>query len=225
MITIIHGDDTVSSRKYLIELKTASENSVTLDGKGLTFNDLVHALKSNSLFSDGKNIFIENFFSKKNKELEESINLINKNSNLNIVIWDENELSKSQLSAFLKPTIKLFKIPQSLFSFLDSIKPGNVQNVTLFYSVLKNSDENFLFSMIIRQFRLLLALRDGQNDSIDELQRLGPWQIEKLQRQSQMFTIEQLKKIYNKLYKIDLNIKTGVYPNLTSAIDILLLDI
>lgn len=225
MVTLIHGDDTVSSRKYLIELKTSSENSVTLDGKGLTLNDFVHALKSNSLFSDGKNIFIENFFSKKNKELEESIDLINKNSNLNIGIWDENELSKSQLSAFSKPTIKLFKIPQSLFSFLDSIKPGNVQNVTLFHSVLKNSDENFLFSMIIRQFRLLLALRGGQNDSIDDAQRLAPWQKEKLQRQSRMFTIGELKEIYNKLYKTDLNIKTGVYPNLTNAIDFFLLDI
>lgn len=225
MVTLIHGDDTVSSRKYLIELKTSSENSVTLDGKELILTDLVHTLKSNSLFSNKKNIFIEGFFSRKTKELEGAIDLINNNSNLNIVLWDENELSRPQLSAFSKAAIKLFKIPQSLFSFLDGIKPGNLQNVTLFHSALKNSDENFIFSMIIRQFRLLLALRGGQNDSIDELQRLGSWQIEKLKRQSKMFSFEQLKKIYNKLYEIDLNIKTGVYPNLTAAIDILLLDI
>lgn len=231
MITVIHGDDIVSSREYLIELKTASENSVTLDGKGLTLNDLVHTLKSNSLFSNEKNIFIEGFFSKKTKELEGAIDLINNNSNLNIVLWDENELSKSQLSAFSKAAIKLFKIPQSLFLFLDSIKPGNPQNVTLFHSALKNSDENFIFSMIIRQFRLLLSLRDSQPKAgqplaeIDELKRLSPWQKEKLQRQSKMFSFEQLRKIYQKLYKTDLNIKTGVYPNLTNAIDFLLLDI
>lgn len=231
MVTLIHGDDTVSSRKYLIELKSTSDNATTLDGKELNLDELVQTLKSNSLFSDEKNIFIENFFSKKNKELEEAIDLINKNSNLNIVIWDENELSKSQLSAFSKAKIKFFKIPKTIFSFLDNLAPNSTRNVLSFHEALKNSDENFLFSMIIRQFRLLLVLRSeiplrGTLDSqIDELKRLSPWQIEKLQRQSQMYTIEQLKKIYNRLYETDLSIKTGVYPNLTNAIDILLLDI
>lgn len=223
MIILIHGDDTAASRKYLVELKNASKNPTDFNGSKNDLNDLNHLIKTNSLFSEEKNIFIENFFFKKNKELDKAKDLINKNSNLNIVIWEGFELSKSQVSVFPKANVKPFKLPQNLFLFLDSVKPKNVQNVTLFHNALQNSDENFLFSMILRQFRLMLAL--GLNSETEETQRLAPWQKEKLLRQSKMFTIEELKRIYNNLFEIDLNIKTGIYLNLTRAIDIFLLDI
>lgn len=226
MITLIHGDDTVSSRKYLIELKSSSNNPTTFDGKELNFNDFVQTLKSNSLFSNEKSTFIENLFArKKSEELEKIIDLIKKNLSLNIVIWEDDELSKSQLSIFPKAKVKLFKAPKTLFNFLDSISPNSTKNVLNFHEALKTSDEEMLFYMIIRQFRLFLALREEANGSIDDVQRLSSWQKDKLQRQSKMFTIEQLKRIYNKLYETDLNIKTGVYPNLTRVIDFLLLDI
>lgn len=234
MINIIHGDDIESSRKFLVELKSAAKNSVTLDGKELTFDGLFQTLKSNSLFSEDKNIFIENLFSKKKgSELDEIIELLKKNprpkddqplaDNLNIVLWEDKELSKSQLSIFQKAKINLFKIPKNLFSFLDNLAPNSTRNILNFHEALKNSDVEGIFYMLIRQFRLLLSLRDSS--SIDETKRLAPWQKDKLQRQSKMFTIEQLKRIYNKLYETDLNIKTGVYSNLTNAIDFLLLDI
>lgn len=225
MITILHGDDVVSSRKYLVELKSSVVNPLTLDGKNLELNDLIQTLKSNSLFSDEKNIFIENLFSKKkSKDLEEIIELIKKNSNQNLVIWDSGELSKPQLSTFPKAKINLFKISKTLFNFLDSISPNNSKNVLRFHEALKTSDEEMLFYMLIRQFRLLLALSSGAN-SIDDVQRLSPWQKDKLVRQSKLFTVEELKIVYNKLYEADLNIKTGVQSNLTAAIDFLLIDL
>lgn len=225
MINIIHGDDTVSSRKFLVELKNASKNPVTLDGKELTFNDLVQTLKSNSLFSEEKNIFIENLFSKKKgSELDEIIELLKKDSNLNIVFWEDNELSKSQLSNFPKVKAQLFQIPKTLFSFLDNFSTNGSSNILNFHEALKTTDAEAIFYMLIRQFRLLLAL-SANSDGIEEAQRLAPWQKEKLQRQSRIFTVEQLKRTYNKLYETDLSIKTGVYPNLTNAIDFLLLEI
>lgn len=224
MINIIHGDDTVSSRKYLVELKNASLNSITLEGKELNLNDLVETLKSNSLFSDEKDIFIENLFSKnRSNELENIIDLIKKNSNLNITIWEGSELSKSQLSIFPKAKINLFKIPKTLFLFLDNLSPNNPKNIVNFHEALITSDEEMLFYMLIRQFRLMLSIRDSS--SIDDVKRLAPWQKEKILKQSKLFTTEQLERIYNKLYDTDLNIKTGVFSNLTNAIDFLLLDI
>lgn len=225
MITLIHGDDIVSSRKYLIELKEASENAVNLNGKELNSSDLTQNLKTNSLFSEQKNIFIERLLSKgKSKDLEDIIDLLKRSSSLNITIWEDTELSKTQLSLFPKANINLFKIPKNLFSFLDNLYPNNPKSVLTFHDALKTADSETLFYMMIRQFRLLLAI-NSEKSGIDEIQRLASWQKDKFKRQAKMFSADQLKKIYNKLYEIDLNIKTGVYPNLTRAIDFFLLDI
>ncbi len=227
MITIVHGDDITSSRKFLIEQKNSLKNTVILDGKDLNFEYLVELLKGNSLFSDEKNIFVENFFERKKlKEIDKVTDYIKKNSDLaNFFIWEKDELTKSELSIFPKAKPVLFKIQKTLFSFLDNISPKNPKNVLNFHETLKTADEEMVFYMLIRQFRLLLALRDESSGLIDESQRLAPWQKDKLQRQAKMFTIEQLKRTYDKLYEVDLGIKTGVYPNLTNAIDFFLLDI
>lgn len=229
MVTLIHGDDTTASRNLFYEKKTESKDPIVFDNNSINLTDFLQSLSGKSLFTENKKIFLDGVFSSKKigaDELKEFISVINKShSPIEIFIWEGSELSKTFLNQFPKPNIKFFKLPQNLFTFLDGIKPNSPHNISLFHSALKNSDENFIFSMIIRQFRLLLALRGGQNDSIDELQRLGSWQIEKLQRQSKLFTIEQLKRIYNKLYELDLDIKTGVRSNLTAAIDIFLLNL
>lgn len=221
MITVIHGDDIVSSRKYFIELKNSSKDSVTLDGKNLTLDALVQTSKSNSLFSSERNIFIENFFSKKTKEIEKLIDVINKSRNSDITIWEDKELSRGDLSSLPKATIKLFKISQNIFSFLDNIKPSRNDNLKDFHKALETADEEAVFYMLIRQFRLLIGL----NSPIDEVKRLSDWQIDKLQRQAKFFTSGQLKKIYKKLFDIDLGIKSGTVTNLTRSVDFLLLDI
>lgn len=227
MVTLIHGDDIVSSRKYFIEQKNSFKNPASLDAKDLNLENVVELFKSDSLFSNEKNLFIENFYEqKKSQDFEKIIDYIKKNnSKVNLFIWEKDELSKSELSIFPKTKANLFKIPKTLFSFLDNISPNSTNNVLNFHLALKTADEEMIFYMLIRQFRLMLSMRDGQRDSIDEIKRLAPWQKDKLQRQSKLFSTEELKRIYNKLYEIDLNIKTGVFSNLTTAIDFFLLDI
>lgn len=226
MITIIHGDDIAASRDYLFELKK-SLPGISFDKENFTYVNLLQILKGSTLFAETKNIFIENFLSTKKTvpNFKEIINLINKNdAKFNIVFWDNNELSKPTLSLFKDVKTKLFKIPQSLFSFLDNIKPNNTMSLVAFHELLKTSDTEMVFYMMLRQFRLLLALSDGSN-AIDETKRLAPWQKNKLKRQAHFFSFEKLKSIYNKLFEIDLKTKTGEITNLTNSIDILLLDI
>lgn len=228
MITLIHGDDIVSSRNYFYSVKSGTENPIVFDNNNYNLTDFLQSLSGKSLFAENKKIFLDRVFSSKKlagEQLENVVSAINKShSPIEIIIWEGSELPKTFLNQFPKANVKFFKLSQSLFAFLDSVRPNNPQNVILFHDALKNSDENMLFSMLVRQFRLLLSVSSNSN-GIEETKKLAPWQIEKLQRQSRMFTNEQLKKIYNKLYETDLNIKTGVYPNLTNAIDILLLDV
>lgn len=234
MITIIHGDDVVSSRNYLLELKKESKNSIQLNKEDLNYLNILQTLKGKQLFEEQKNIFIENLLSNKKNisESEKILDLIERNSKeFNIYFWEGTEQTKTVLKLFSSAKIKLFKIPQSLFYFLDNIKPNSKENVINFHKTLENSDVDAIFYMILRQFRLLIVLRSeiplrGTPDlQIDELKRLAPWQKNKLRKQAFFFEVDELKKIYDKLFQIDLKTKIGEITDLTRAIDIFLLDI
>lgn len=226
MLTIVHGADIVSSRKYFIEQK--NKNSLTFDSADLVLSELEQSLSGSSLFGQGKTIFIENLFTKKaSKNFEPIATVLHKISNeTSVFLWADKELGIKPLSAFPKHTSQLYKINQNIFGFLDSIKSNSSQNVANFHEALKFSDSEIIFFMIIRQFRLMLGIIDEGKDTIDEVKRLAPWQRSKLMRQSQLFGKENLIKIYKKIYKIDKQQKTGrTILTLVQNIDILLLEI
>ena len=225
MITVIHGDDTIASRNFFLLEKQKYKNSILQDSKNLELSDLLQILESKNLFFEEKSIFIENFFS--SKQLLSSKETIQAMENLktDIFLYDSSELSKTQLAVFKNPRIKLFKLPQELFIFLDNIRPKNSQNVVYFHNALKNSTEDMIFYMVIRQFRLLLALLGSGVGNIDEVKRLAPWQRSKLSSQARLFSEESLKSIYKKLFEIDLAYKSGQITTITPSIDFLLLGI
>ena len=245
MITIIHGDDIVLSRKYLQEKKQKSIDPYVFDGI-IDIPAIAQITQGSGLFSTEKNVFIENFFSKNKLNSIDAKNLIkyiNKNeSSLNIFFWEAKVLEKRSITIFNNPAVKTFKISQTIFLFLDSIKPANFKSsITLFHKALQNTVAELIFFMLQRQFRLLLALchpehirqaqcklregshlvrdsspvsRRAQNDigTIDELVRLAPWQKSKLERQAKYFSTVKLLNIYKKLLEIDLSAKTGNLP-------------
>lgn len=230
MITIVHGDDIVSSRKYLSEEKQRQKNFVIFEAEALTITDLVQNIEGKSLFDEKTAIVVENFLSKKvSKDTEEIVSFLNKHAgDSNVVFWEGKEISKKSLGRFSKSVNKLFKFPQRLFLFLDSIKPrGGKDIISLFHETIKNVEVELVFFMLIRQFRLLLALSDEKSEgTIDEVLRLAPWQRSKLTKQAQLFTKEELKNTYSKLCKIDVMQKTGgLNYKLTQAIDFFLLEI
>lgn len=229
MIIIIHGDDTVSSRKYFLDQKRDITDPLTFDGEKVTITDLVQIFEGGSLFSDEKVVFIEELFKRKaGKDLSEIISYLNTAKFGNVFIWEGKTLGKSALSLFPKATHKTFTLPQSLFQFLDRMQPENKEDlVRLFRQTLKSADSELVFYMLVRQFRLLLAVFDRvEKNSIDELSRLAPWQKSKLQRQAGFFSLEKLKNLYQKLYTIDFAQKTSSSPlSLTKQIDFFLLDL
>jgi hypothetical protein len=226
MITVIHGDDIVRSREYFFLEKEGAKNPVFFD-KEILMTDLVQVIEGGSLFSDFKNIFIENFFSGRKANSSDSkqiIEYVNKNdANVNFVFWEGKILEKSVLTALKNATQKTFNLPQSLFSFLDGIKPNNINNLELFHAALINSNEDIIFYMIIRQMRLLLAVSNLTSDCIDEVKRLAPWQKSKLEKQASLFSKDELTKNYNNLFEIDLKQKSGrLGKTLVQSIDIFL---
>lgn len=229
MITILHGDDIVSSRNYLVSLREKAQNPLDFRGDKLTLSDLVQAIKGFGLFSNEKDIFIENFLiqKKSNPQFKEIVEFVAKNSkDSNIVFWENKEISKSIALTFKDATVKLYKLPQNLFSFLDNIKHNNKENVKFFHNTISQMSEELVFYMIVRQFRLMLALLLNQKDPIDELKRIAPWQKGKLERQAAGFGMEKLKTIYGKLYEIDYKQKYGLTTApLARNIDFFLMEI
>lgn len=227
MITIIHGDDIVSSRKYLIEEKQKHKDSLSILEEDINITNLTQIFEGERLFFDSKVLFIEDFFTKAGKS-KDIVNYVKKSSkNVSIYFWEGSILTKSSLSLFQDPLVKTFKIPQNLFIFLDGLKPKNSQAlIRLFHGCLANSEVELVFYMIIRQFRLILALKEPSQEQIDEVKRLAPWQKSKLQRQASLFSSQELLTIYKKLFEIDLSVKTGALPfPLTAAVDFFLVDI
>lgn len=230
MITIIHGDDIVLSRKYLQEQKQNSISPYVFDGI-IDLPSIAQITQGSGLFNTEKNIFVENFFSKNklnSSEAESIIDYINKNESLfDLFFWEPNVIQKKSIALFTNPSVKTFKIPQAIFLFLESIKPGNYKtSIDLFHKAFQNTEPEIIFFMIQRQFRLLLSVSDKKNDQIDEIARLAPWQKGKIERQAKLFSIGELKNIYKSLYEIEIAQKTGnLAYSLTHAIDFLLLNI
>lgn len=231
MITIIHGSDISASRTYFISLKSASDASNTFDGANFSLSDILQSFEGGSLFEETKTIYIENFFSKRKpgKEVDEIIAYINKNPNSgSFYFWEGKELTKKQLSFIPNATQKIFSFPQTLFSFLDSLAPGNYKStIQLFHKALENNETELIFFMMVRQFRLYLAVYEkSSTDNIDEAKRMQPWQKTKLQKLSLSFSKSHLKSLFKNLYTIDVAQKTGASPyTLTQAIDIFLLSL
>lgn len=229
MIIIAHGNDITSSRNFYITERQKIVDPQVLEGEKLEYNVFFQTFEGDTLFSSTKNVFIENFFSSKksnSEEVKKIVEYINKSKDLSIFFWEPKELTKAQSALIKNALVKQFSYPQVLFTFLDSIKPNNQSLISLFKDLQKTMETELIFYMMVRQFRLLLGLFENSETKIDEVKRLAPWQMGKLQKQAKYFEKEKLLSAYKKLYKIDYETKYGLSAmNLESRIDIFLINL
>lgn len=213
MILIIHGSDIEKSRNYFFQEKNKLKNPVLINPDLITVDLLFQTSENKNFFEKSTTIIVENYFSKikaNSTEFKDVASYINKNKTIDILFWENTEVSKAALTAFDKATIKNFSLPQNLFLFLDNIKPNNHEYlINLFHELLKTMEVEIVMFMIIRQFRLLISQLDNNNITIDEAKRMAPWQLSKFKKQLSYFDKDKLLDSYNKLFNIDLNHKTG----------------
>ena len=232
MLTIIHGEDIKNSRDFYLEEKRKNKNPITLDGTTLMLTDLLQALSGLDLFANNQTIFIDELFSKRkpSKELDAIAEIVKKTES-SVYLWESKDLTPKQLSNFKQATVKQFKLPAVIFTFVDSLALGNGRKLTqLYHELLQTEDATFALVMLQRQIRLLLAIHpqsivipdligdpekdsrlreNDANSTISEVKRLAPWQKGKLQKQAKLFTTEQLIDLHTKLYELELGQKTG----------------
>jgi hypothetical protein len=230
MIILVHGNDIEKSRNYFFEEKNKFDNQILLTPESITTTLLFQNIENKNFFKGPPVIIVENFFSKikaNSSDFKEVASFINTNKTINIIFWENTEISKSALFSFSNAVIKNFSLPQNLFLFLDNIRPQNSKYlISHFHELLKTMEAEIIMFMIIRQFRLLISQLDNSGNAIDEAKRLAPWQISKFKKQLSYFDKEYLLMQYNKLFEIDLNHKTGKisFP-LEKSIDFFLADL
>lgn len=228
MITIYHGDDTASSRNAFLVARQHTEHPKVFDGTKVTLTDLVQVIEGGGFFDTEKKIFVEDFFTKRKPsgEVDDIVAYLQKHqTEAEISFWDGKELPKKTTSVFSKATIKQFALPQSLFQFLDAIRPESTkQTLSLFHQTIEVIEVEVVFSMIVRQFRILLAVSEISSETIDEVKRLAPWQMKKFQKQAAYFASEKLVQIHKELFTIEHETKTGKTPlTLSQSLDFFLL--
>jgi DNA polymerase-3 subunit delta len=104
-----------------------------------------------------------------------------------------------------------------VFEMVDAIGYGDGKKAMfMLRRLLEDSDALPLFGMIVRQFRLLIQIRElvDQNPTQDHFSianQIGshPYPVQKLMPQVQLFNLKQLKTIYLQLSEIDQAIKSG----------------
>ncbi len=108
------------------------------------------------------------------------------------------------------------KIDDNIFNLVEAL---GQQNKAL---ALKLLDEKFssgtsaqyLLSMVVRQYRLLIKVKALSKQAsypgaIAQALKLPPWLANKAFRQSQLYTMEKLKKIYSELLELDQQLKSS----------------
>ncbi|MDP2864222.1 MAG: DNA polymerase III subunit delta [bacterium] len=124
------------------------------------------------------------------------------------------------------------KIEADIFKTIDAISSRNKkQALILIHKHLEKGDSPlYLLSMINFQFRNLLLVKSCESKGelyINDMRilskklKLHPYVIRKSIQQARRFTIDELKKIYQKIFEVDLNIKTGKIDPQT-ALDLLI---
>jgi len=145
--------------------------------------------------------------------------------NIGADMWLLNSLI-DQLVAYKKEEIqlvdvKLFleeKAEDNIFNMVDAVVIGNKKLAFKLLSDIRRSGEEdgYLFSMIMRQFKILLQMRDlfDREDNLTSdmvAKKLGihPFVSKKSLPLVKKYNLAKLREVYNQLLQIDIKTKTG----------------
>mgnify|MGYP001062043170 CR=1 FL=1 len=143
-----------------------------------------------------------------------------------VTFKNQNTIRKKDVELLIQPEIKL-----NIFKTVDAIAFGNKKAALfLMHKHLEKGDNpSYLMFMISRHFRYLLIVREMMERNVPfqliaKKTKIGPRVFGKIWHQAKKFNLAELKKIYFKIFELDLAIKTGkIDPVL--ALDLFLIGI
>ncbi|KKT73476.1 MAG: hypothetical protein UW68_C0008G0005 [Candidatus Collierbacteria bacterium GW2011_GWB1_44_6] len=168
MITIVHGEDSLTSYKRLSQIiddyKNRQIGFSVKDAGELDVTSLRQETGSIDLFGTKQLLVIKNLLGGvKSKQKDTMIELLKKNTDTEIILYEPKKLSDTALKPFLKSKIEAYNINPVIFKFLDIMRPGNTRVITLSWNKLLDlgHEPEYVFSMLARQIRLLIQAKSG----------------------------------------------------------------
>ncbi len=222
------GEDLLEEIKILENEKDViiifEKNEV--DQRTKLFKALIKSAKCQEFnFLDNRGL--KNWFKKESEKYKLKIDPVAENTLLLYVgndLWQlENEIKKlvnfkpgkiikkEDIILQIKP-----KTENDIFKTIDAIsQKDKKQALSFLHKHLDDGDNSlYLLSMVAYQFRNLLIIKEMIDSGlpyavIQKKSGLNPFMVRKTYYLCGQFTFLELKKIYRKIFQIDLNIKTG----------------
>lgn len=210
MLTIVCGEDQISSRNYYQKLRSGhiSRGHEVVDISKQNFDQLSRViLEKPSLFANQQAFFSEHLVKHikkhKSKSLLEEIDRLISDKTITWIDWES--YSGREITNPKKANIQDFKLPLSIFNFLESIYPSNLENVSLQLKKLSETlDEGFIFTMTCRHIRQMIICTTQNGINV-----IPPWQYRKLKEQAVLWDTQKLVSFYSGLARLDSSIKTS----------------
>jgi len=226
MLTIIAGEDTVTSRHKLQELKEQyRKKGYSIDV--VSTADIPDLLKNaegvTNLFGQESMYIADNASSKykgrAKTPYKEAIQEIAKSDSIHLIDWEEGK-SAYDLTTIKKIATTFYeaKPPKNIFELLDACIPGNLNDFLKALAIVNTSqDIGFIYALLCRHVRKLHLASEGIIDT-----KTPPWQRGKLSLQSKKWDPKKLQKFYEGLARIDISMKTNTTPyDLRESIELL----
>ncbi|WP_420631380.1 DNA polymerase III subunit delta [Candidatus Leptofilum sp.] len=129
-----------------------------------------------------------------------------------LLLYCNGEEIQSEQVKLLSP----YAAEASIFDLVDALGNRNSKKASqlLQEKFREGADPFYLFSMFIRQFRLLIQVKELADDgkrppAISQELKMHSFVAGKLYQQCQGFSLPQLEQIYRHLLSIDVDVKTG----------------
>lgn len=210
MLYILHGDDTVSLQSRLSELIENQRSATFVQGDKANASEILSALSATDLFLDTRFVVIEKVLKIDKKTLDKILPELNKASfskSLHIILCHDSELSKAFLGKFKNTSPEMFLLPKLFFTFLDNFTPKSYKKELGILLKMENVEAEQIFYSLIKRVRQLLLAK--LNIETEETTKMTPWQKDKIRTQNAKWTAEELRKIYQELFEIEVKMKSG----------------
>ena len=121
------------------------------------------------------------------------------------------QVKESDIELFVDP-----RLEADIFATIDAAASRNTQQAfgLVWRHLKKGESPQYLFSMLQYQFRTLLEIRDlldkklSRQEMVSET-KLHPYVLQKSLRVAERFSLAELKHVYQKLFQLDWQQKTG----------------
>lgn len=130
---------------------------------------------------------------------------------INLCFEEKKRIELEDVVPLISPSVE-----HSIFELVDQVAIGDTnQSLKLLYNLLRErKEEQDIFFLLVRQFRLLLLYQALQEKRVSPKEignylKVKPFLVERLRNQARRYSLKELKEIYRNLLECDLAMKGG----------------